>query len=147
MDLTEDPENYKILSKQYDEQNLTINLKKINTDDFFDLNLAYKNIGEFMSLLKFESTISRVQIKENYNSFQDYVENINLSEKSKDEYILSKLSMDSSIAVRYNVARNRYSSLETLKKLSNDPSDIVKVGVKYNKNTPKNIADEIDNPF
>lgn len=106
-----------------------------------------KKIEEFLSTINFQSTIYENQINQNLQNFERYKEELKKSKELTNTQELSELSKSNFIQVRANVGSNNKTSIDTLKTLANDPNDLVKVYVKFNPNTPKDISDKIVNPF
>jgi hypothetical protein len=131
-----------------------IDHKKIESIKYNDFGISDKkmqeldeSVNKFLASLEFKSTISDEKINQNIKKLDEYISKIDLAKNSKDALVLSYLSKSEFIQVRKNVARNENTSVQILKELANDPSDIVKVSVKHNPSTPKEIADNIINPF
>lgn len=127
-------------------KNEDLKLEDFNIDKD-KLSQDEKKIEEFLSSIKFQSTISENQIKQNLQNFEKYKEDLKKSKESTNIQELSELAKSNFIQVRANVAANNKTSIDTLKTLATDPNDLVKVYVKINSNTPKDISDKIVNPF
>lgn len=127
-------------------KNEDLKLEDFNIDKD-KLSQDEKKIEEFLSSIKFQSTISENQIKQNLQNFEKYKEDLKKSKESTNTQELSELAKSNFIKVRANVAENNKTSVETLKTLATDQNDLVKVYVKFNSNTPKDISDKLVNPF
>jgi len=121
-----------------------------NADFNFDKKKLRKldnAVMEFLANVEFINTLDDNDVDKNRDQFSHYVRDVDLAKTTTDQNILNKLSKSNFVKVRANVARNVNTPVDTLIVLANDSSDLVKVGVKYNKKLPKDIADKIENPF
>lgn len=127
-------------------KNEDLKLEDFNIDQD-KLSQDEKKIEEFLSLIKFQSTNPENQINQNLQNLERYKEDLKKSKESTNIQELSELAKSNFIKVRANVASNNKTSVETLKTLATDQNDLVKVSLKSNPNTPKDISEKIVNPF
>ena len=149
---TDDLFNYDYLEKIED-------IEKRKSVSYSELGLEESELAVIRNHMENHLRVESLELEKMQGEFDSnvvakYVRDRSDAEKINDPQQLRDLSKSEYFLIRRNVASNENTPEDVLVHLSTDKSnlslyeyDYIKVAVKLNPNTPKKIADSIDNPF